>query len=382
MQDTREIELSLISYLINVKSATIASELKPEYFTSLERERASQFLIENIGATVLEVKASSGLGLSEITFGGAFEPVNEYEARKYIATLKENYIKRRISQIELRPDAKSVEIIVQLQREIDELTRESASPSGEMFEARRQAIDLASDSVRYRFELPTLDRAVQFRRGGVYVIGGRPASGKSYLALQFALVQALSNVPTLFISTELSSGMNFIRLQNLYMGFDPNVNQQEAGDILEGVSTLLIHDTIVSVDGILHEVRKQVAKKQIQVVVIDHIQEISNDNGADELRAFEDILTQLRIMAMEKNLCIVLVSQLNKEGGFKGASKIQEVASGALILTRDTDSIWLEVTKNRNGQRPKEPLLIKQEWPSGMFSETRGQAIVSEFGDM
>lgn len=191
----------------------------------------------------------------------------------------------------------------------------------------------------------------------VWVIGGATGTGKSLFVLQFVLKQILDNKKVLFFSTEISSWQNIKRLRRMIVGLNL-CSQDEAEDFILGLDDMIIFiDNQVTIEGIEMISRSQKIKRNIDLIIIDHLHNLRGKS----VERYEEILettSRFQEIAKELKVGIILVSQLNKEGEFRGANKIAEVGDFGLIIKRklgmeeddDCSETTLEIVKNRNGQ--------------------------------
>jgi len=93
----------------------------------------------------------------------------------------------------------------------------------------------------------------------------------------------------------------------------------------------------------------------VDLVIIDHLQEIRSEENESKTIALENIAYELRDLALKKNISMMLVSQLNDKQEFKHARVISEVADLAAILDTKKgangliSTVDIIVVKNRHG---------------------------------
>lgn len=199
---------------------------------------------------------------------------------------------------------------------------------------------------------PTGIRAIDDLTWGVHpkelmVIGGRPSHGKTSLALNMAWGLAKNDVPTIFLSLEMSVESIIERL--MCIEFDLHgwkLRTGEAGEIQkvmqikEKFSSRLLHTpleifenkgkTIESVEEVLKEMEPK-------VLVIDYIQKISA-KGMSKYDAISNYVVKLQSLAIQYNCAIILCSQINRSGSginnatdfMKGSGEIEESADTLL----------------------------------------------------
>lgn len=135
--------------------------------------------------------------------------------------------------------------------------------------------------------------------------------------------------------------------------------------------------SINNIDSILNSIRTMYARKGVVLFVIDYIQIIElNTKGNNNEQAIADAARRLKNIAKELNVCIILLSQLNRDRGVNGnpeptaarlraSGQINEAADLTLLVYRpcvynrqypspyesiDThNTAMLKVDKDRNG---------------------------------
>ncbi|QLE60024.1 replicative DNA helicase [Nostoc sp. TCL26-01] len=199
-----------------------------------------------------------------------------------------------------------------------------------------------------------------FQPGDLIVVGGRPSMGKSSFCHQIALnISRTYQSPTMIFSLEMSKedinkrflvSETKIEIKRLRSG-SLSESQWEvlAGAVkdLAEIPLLIDDQSCPSVTEIRSKVRKAIAKHgQLKLVVIDYLQLMADGSDAFLVQKIGEITRQLKLLARECKLPIILLSQLNRgvEGrnnkrpllsDVRESGRIEEDADIVLGLYRD-----------------------------------------------
>lgn len=212
-----------------------------------------------------------------------------------------------------------------------------------------------------------------WQRGDLIIIAARPSVGKTAFALQTALHAAQADHPVLFMSLEMTGSQLADRaLSNL--GHVSSVSIREpkrmdeadwgrvtrAGGELDKLPLFIDESSALTVDAIGARVRQQDATKRLGLVVIDYLTQITPPRAESTTEAIQTITRQLKALAKEIQVPILLLSQLNREGedkpklsSLRSSGAIEQDADVVAFLHRpdhtQRDLIEFIVAKQRNG---------------------------------
>ncbi len=130
-------------------------------------------------------------------------------------------------------------------------------------------------------------------RGSFVVIAGRPAMGKTSLAIQLAGNIAKSGKRVLFVSLEMSGKIMRNRME-LQSGHIPEEN-------------VIIEDTPRV--GLDHVSRKLDETGCVDVVIIDYLQLFDYDNYHEKKH---NMIHDIKLFARSRNVTVIITSQLNR----------------------------------------------------------------------
>jgi len=240
--------------------------------------------------------------------------------------------------------------------------------------------------------------------GEFMVIGGRPAMGKTQLLINLSLNISLT-IPVLYITFDLSEYLLTSRFISSVSGiptftmlehhFDP---QQK--EVLFAINKefskrqLYIHDFgNHSIEAVVAQCLKQIDELGIKVIMIDYLQ-FMNSGTSRHYRERElevsNICRELKNMAKEHHVCVIVSCQLNRSvecrGGYKRpylsdlreSGSIEQIADKVLFIHRpeyygicqdvNGDSLIgvaeIIVAKNRIGRLGECPLYFRSDYPN------------------
>jgi replicative DNA helicase len=222
-----------------------------------------------------------------------------------------------------------------------------------------------------------------FTPGELVILGGRPSIGKSLIACSIAFEIACAYTePVMIFSLEMTkesiirrfiSNIANVEGDKLKQGlFEPNDWSRIALAIDKiGSLPMLIDDTSCpSVHEIRSKVRTAIAQhKGLKLIVIDYLQLMADGSDTRLVQQLGEITRQLKLLAKDYNVPILLLSQLNrgvegrldkrpKMSDLRESGRIEEDADVVLLCYRDEyynpdtfDKNVMEIgcTKNRNG---------------------------------
>lgn len=231
--------------------------------------------------------------------------------------------------------------------------------------------------------IDTLDRTFGggLKRGKVVVLGARPTTGKTSLAGQVASTVAASGNVVLFLTQEMTTAelvdrfvanATGVQLGHLTSGrlVDEDWSRLSESTDRLGALPILIDDTPALT---LHQVRakaRQVRRQHgLALLVVDYLQLCASPASTDRRHhQVEAISRGLKQLAKELDICVLLLSQLNRAStdrpdsepemsDLKESGAIEEDADAVLLLhpmgneADGTLLVLLKVAKNRQGRR-------------------------------
>lgn len=217
--------------------------------------------------------------------------------------------------------------------------------------------------------LPEIDSLLEgLRPGELVVVGARPGVGKSALALQIALHNALRQQPVLYLSLEMSAG---VLAQRLLARFGATAAEAEdLQQIAEGLQTLPL-EVIDQSDCMLPALAAIAAARRstdspLRLVVIDYLQLLNPPEGRYQTREQEisALSRALKLLAVRCGVVVLALAQLNRNlerrqqrdpqlADLRDSGAIEQDADRVLFLAPlqdDPADVGLIVAKNRHGK--------------------------------
>ena len=221
-----------------------------------------------------------------------------------------------------------------------------------------------------------------FRTKQLVVVGGLPGVGKSAFALHLARLAATEGNGVIYLSMEMGkvevserlvaarAGVNVGRVADILAG--ETEQYQDVFDAVGALSELpfeLDDEATANPDTLSLKARQASANNRVKLLVVDHLQLVSV-SGSNGNRNFElDVITRtLKSLAMELDICVVSLSQLNRSvsdtksvptmSSLRDSGTIGQNADIVILMhepksddsTEDRPKIRFYLAKNRRGR--------------------------------
>lgn len=215
-----------------------------------------------------------------------------------------------------------------------------------------------------------------FQNGDLVLLGARPATGKSALAVQWAETFAKAGAKVAYYNCEMQERNVFERFVAAKSGIEITRIRRAKAFLNEekrkydrAVEELLNQHGITLYTGAkkVSEIRKDVREKKFNIVVVDYLQLLIADSRYSGNRTAEvgQISRDLKNLAMDMNTVVFALSQLNRssEGrsdrrpsvaDLRESGSLEQDASIIFLLwdsnIDDRTQKMLAVSKSRNGK--------------------------------
>ena len=213
--------------------------------------------------------------------------------------------------------------------------------------------------------------------GEYIVIGGATSSGKSALAANLTLDVLLEGQGVAFFSYEMPRRQVIARLIADLAGveiskvfrpavFRPSKSEhrsiREATQRLRKTQLHLFDSSSLTPADIRAECQAIQASGSLAMVVVDYLQLVPtsrNDKGANREQVVAGVSRDLRALALELDIAVVALSQLNDQGFCRESRAISHDATMAVDIGKD----GLTIIKSRNGPKGMLlPITFKGRW--------------------
>ncbi len=226
-----------------------------------------------------------------------------------------NAAERRIYDISMR---KTQGTLVPL----EEIVPEAYNLIGELAQRHGKITGIASGFTE-------LDRMTNgFQKSDLIIVASRPAMGKSSFAMNIAQHAALHDNRTVVVfSLEMSSEQLVMRMlcteasvdsQRIKEGLIGNTEMGKLMEVMDPMSRakIFLDDTSdASVPVIRSKCRRLAARAGLDMIVIDYLQLMQSSGGRksdNRMQEISDMTRQLKLLARELDVPIVLLCQLNR----------------------------------------------------------------------
>lgn len=322
---------------------------------------------------IMRAGALDGTSVTELMrISGAtyFEPyyVDDTEAPVYA----EARTRALVKQISIYTDKLRNNNRANTEELIEKIRRTEAAISGEEF--KPLAANYADNFIR---ELEEVQEECNPRYGNGFkwldeftnglhrkqltVIGGRPGNGKSAIALQIAYnVAVRQGYKTIFLPLEMSVNECIERLilqaQLLEPNFKKHCSEEDKQEIREFCD--MVENDLKFCEALnkLEDIERLIKAEKPYLVVIDQLSQVRGTKKKDLRESYIEITRNLKRIALEQNVAIILLSQLNRLSTDGRKPRLENLAESDSV-GQDADNVFLlyrddEIRKN--GEEPKD----------------------------
>ncbi len=218
-----------------------------------------------------------------------------------------------------------------------------------------------------------LDRNLNLSPGNLFILGGRPSSGKTALSLQMACEMARRGFRVCYFSLETSPATLTTRIIANRLAVPladvkaKTVPQSEL-DRLAELHKLPLFIRSASGRGV-GWVKAQAQRMKAQVVFIDYLQLLADGKAKDRYQAITGISIALHELAQTTGILVVALAQLNRNADRIVPSTADLKESGQ--LEQDADAVLLlveNIITNDKGQQFQANLAKNKEGQTGPIS--------------
>lgn len=204
--------------------------------------------------------------------------------------------------------------------------------------------------------------------GHTVIIGAFSGQGKTSLCIQQAAHHALSGLPTLYVTFELSE---------IEVGAKLCMTTQDPYQLFPSLRIWYPETDIFGVVKGVESWLASVADQGQPIVIIDYIQKIRGPEGeSSRERQVAVVCEQLQSLGRRRGCIVIAAAQLNRHSQtempqlhhLRESGLIEQVADLALLVGKPQDGVmWLLTAKNRWGVSSTEPITCGFDWAHSAF---------------
>jgi len=250
----------------------------------------------------------------------------------YLANLQYEYLHEKfvkdLQGVNYKKELK--ELLTEVQQLIDSAEFSVSKEPKSIINETNRVVDLITDNIKHGKKLtgkPTgwqfLDKYIGgYNNGDLIVIAGRPAMGKTAIALSLTKDFASVGGKALFLSLEMSNEQLAKRYISL-IGQIPNYKVRNGNlkeqDVLrlcnvansQTINFFIDDDPETSINDIKAKVKLHKAKHGLDLLVIDYIQLVKGTKQNRE-QEIAEISRNLKLLAKELGLTVIVLAQLSR----------------------------------------------------------------------
>lgn len=351
----REIEQKILGICIkNSTDSFLAFEtIKPDYFHYREHEIVFKAILKlfkgnsfiDVNSVIKEIRKNGDF--AELPEGKMFLAkicnltVGSIDLATNVKLMLEDYFRRNLLRLGTEITNKSVtevydpfQVISDIQKEINSLLNHL--PSSNVHDLSKIKNDIIIDLYNSldktnTFGVPTglkrLDAQINgWQKSDLVILAGRPGSGKSTAAMNFAVSAILKGFPTAFFSLEMSKEQLVGRLLSIVTEFNSqdiimkrlNENQIKElmvrSKVLDKLPLFIDESASLSTFEFKSKARKLVQEKGIKLIIVDYLQLMSSENSkTSREQQISEISRTLKLIAKELNVPVIALSQMSRD---------------------------------------------------------------------
>lgn len=332
-----QVETAFIACLLNKPQcmALCSQKILPEYFEDQSlglifktMKDGNEFDLRELASKcnmklydLMEVQASTHI-VSDLWFNGL------------ASQILESYKQRKIALI--RQDAKPQEVGMLID-EINRMKYFDEPENDEYLQNVERVVTGRKDERLVETCFSGIDKVIGgFRKSELIIIGGRPGSGKTTLALNMAYKMAAKGKKVAYFSLEMAQPELMDKLVKQAIELDAynesNIDQVVTTKrYIDGLKLKIYDNPRLKINDIYSICKFE---KDLDCVFIDHLAILQSERKySGQYERITDLSGRLKVMAKELNLPIVVLAQLNRQ------LENRELKAPTLADLRDSGSI-------------------------------------------
>lgn len=199
--------------------------------------------------------------------------------------------------------------------------------------------------------IPELDEKTEgFHTGDLVVVAGPSSMGKTALAVGFLESVGRNKHPAIAFSCEMTvdqllmrslageAKVNFGRIRGAKFHDEDWGKMMRAFNVMNEWPIWIDDPAGISVQEIIRKIKRAKQKHGIKFVLIDYLQILEYDN-AQENRELDRICRMLKNVAKDQDVCIVLLSQLNRKSEYEKRKPTMTDLRGSGAIENHSDVV-------------------------------------------
>lgn len=213
---------------------------------------------------------------------------------------------------------------------------------------------------------PYIDDKGGFQYGDLNLIGGATSMGKSTFATNIAVNVASCGIPSMVFTLEMTVEQMAARINAPYCLIPSYVIlykklQSDQIRFLDAAKAetenlpLFIEDSLTAYEDIRESIRSNAIQLGVKLFIIDYLQTLNclRDRSESEASFYERICRELKNLAKELKVCIILVVQFNRDAKGEDPRPRKEWIRGSGGIEQAADTILLLYRPEYYGKRHK-----------------------------
>lgn len=378
-----ETELSIyFSFMFNESTRYLINTLSEDMFNNKEYFKKMKELYNTDKLEQIEMLKFN----SDLTNNIIDNCFTSYNIDYCISDLKEkhnkNILKNKLTQAmkDLSDGKATIDIISNINKDMDKFhdkvaIKNSATVTEEMFEY----IEHMTNTDKLDTGIKELDEILGgMQRGNLIIVSARASAGKTTFAIQTAINITRKKNKVLFISLEMNSEELAVKIYSrithidsrkiLYDSKDKDTADEMAKAVTEFTNmNFNIDDKTQYIEDIISNIRMLRTQNKIDIVFIDYIGLIKTKEKAfSRENEVSKISRDLKLVARECNIPIILLAQLNRQAEnsepslamLRESGSLEQDANKVIFLYQEENekatavgNLMIKVAKNREGLR-------------------------------
>ena len=283
--------------------------------------------------------------------------------------------KRYISKLEAEPEKQAywVDKITEITNIIN--SKETKPRCANFADLFIEELTARQNESNPRYGFKQLDRDTEgLHRGQLIVLSARPGCGKSALALQITNNVIDAGYKVMYLPLEMTEYETFQRMiiqQQVVYDSDEakNPTEEQKADIRSYLMDLERSELFSMYYGLngIADIEKKITEEQPFLVVVDQLTQVNPVGKPKDIRdKYIQITNTLKRIALNENVCILALHQLNREAAQRNTPSLENLAESdsvgrdadvVLMLKQDEEEDYKElkrtdlvVVKNRQGK--------------------------------